>query len=129
MVYEINSRWNYIRSVMFFRDNAVLDDMNSLQSSLEDALKQEGFNILGISSHKFDPHGCTIQALLSESHATIHTNPEKYSLVFDIMTCRGPQSGRKTYEHLKDRLRPYKDNEVEQEVIIEDDSLVSQVIN
>ena len=128
MIYKINPQWNYIRSVMFFKDNAILDDVGSLQSSLEDALNYEGFNILGTSSHKFNPHGCTIVAILSESHATIHTNPEKYSLVFDLLTCRGPQSGRKAYESLRDRLGPYKENKTEQEVLIEDDSLVGQVI-
>ena len=46
MTYEINPVWNYIRGVMFFKDNAILDDVGSLQSSLEDALNYEGFNIL-----------------------------------------------------------------------------------
>ncbi len=127
MVYEINSQWNYIRSVMFFRDNAILDDVASLQSSLEDALKYEGFNILGTLPHKFDPHGCTIVAVLSESHATIHTNPEKYSLVFDLLTCRGPQSGRKAYEYLRNKLGPYDESKVEQEVIVDADLLPTKV--
>ena len=37
--------------------------------------------ILNVASHKFEPQGFTLVALLSESHFSFHTFPERVSLV------------------------------------------------
>ena len=43
--------------------------------------------ILNVSSHKFEPQGFTLVALLSESHFSFHTFPEKGVISFDFFTC------------------------------------------
>ena len=43
--------------------------------------------ILNVSSHKFEPQGFTLVALLAESHFSFHTFPEKNVISFDFFTC------------------------------------------
>jgi len=43
--------------------------------------------ILNVSSHKFEPQGFTLVALLSESHMSFHTFPERGIISFDFFTC------------------------------------------
>ena len=43
--------------------------------------------ILNVASHKFEPQGFTLVALLSESHFSFHTFPEKGVISFDFFTC------------------------------------------
>jgi S-adenosylmethionine/arginine decarboxylase-like enzyme len=44
--------------------------------------------ILGEVEHVFQPQGYTFLFLLSESHLSVHTFPEKKYLSFDLYTCR-----------------------------------------
>jgi spermidine synthase len=43
--------------------------------------------ILNVKSHKFEPQGFTLIALLSESHFSFHTFPERNVISFDFFTC------------------------------------------
>ena len=43
--------------------------------------------ILNVASHKFEPQGFTLVALLSESHFSFHTFPEREVISFDFFTC------------------------------------------
>ena len=43
--------------------------------------------ILNVASHKFQPQGFTLVALLSESHFSFHTFPERGVISFDFFTC------------------------------------------
>jgi S-adenosylmethionine decarboxylase len=46
------------------------------------------FTILGEVEHFFHPEGYSFLFLLSESHLSVHTFPEKKYLSFDLYTCR-----------------------------------------
>ena len=65
----------------------LLDDKDLLVSILVDACKKGNAGILGHIEHRFTPHGVTILILLSESHCSIHTWPEKEYAAMDIFTC------------------------------------------
>ena len=41
--------------------------------------------ILNVASHKFEPQGFTLVALLSESHFSFHTFPERGVISFDFL--------------------------------------------
>ena len=43
--------------------------------------------ILNVASHRFQPQGFTLVALLAESHFSFHTFPEKGVISFDFFTC------------------------------------------
>jgi len=49
---------------------------------------ENNFTILGEVDHEFHPQGCSFVLLLSESHLSVHTFPEKNQLAFDLYTCR-----------------------------------------
>lgn len=46
------------------------------------------YEILGEIEHHFQPEGHTFLFLLSESHLSVHTFPEKKYIAFDLYTCR-----------------------------------------
>ena len=66
----------------------LLNSMSGLKDLLKEICKNNDFNILNEVEHQFVPIGCSILFLLSESHLSIHTFPEKNHMSFDIYTCR-----------------------------------------
>jgi S-adenosylmethionine decarboxylase len=53
---------------------------------------ENNYTILGEVDHEFHPQGCSFIFLLSESHLSVHTFPEKNHLAFDLYTCRQYES-------------------------------------
>jgi S-adenosylmethionine/arginine decarboxylase-like enzyme len=49
---------------------------------------EQNYTILGENDYEFYPQGCSFIFLLSESHLSVHTFPEKKYLAFDLYTCR-----------------------------------------
>lgn len=70
------------------KNAGLLNDYKKLNDLMEHICKNFGFNVLGDLKHIFTPEGCSIIFLLSESHMTIHTFPERNYIAFDIYTCR-----------------------------------------
>jgi ornithine decarboxylase len=66
---------------------AALNDADLLREALEGALKQAGATVCDVVSKRFEPHGVTVLALLAESHASVHTYPERGSAFVDVFTC------------------------------------------
>ena len=86
-------------------DPKILDDYDGLQRLLEAALVMAKANILRIIGEKFEPQGVTLVALLSESHASIHTWPtERYAAV-DLYTCGDKTETHKAADFLKTELK------------------------
>lgn len=65
----------------------VLDNLELLKKACWNACVCAGATVLDISSHKFEPQGVTLVALLSESHFSIHTWPERGTAAVDLFTC------------------------------------------
>lgn len=85
-------------------DPRILDDYDRLQQALEEALRLAGANIIRIIGEKFQPQGVTLLALLSESHASIHTWPELGYAAVDLYTCGDTTQTHKAAELLKEKL-------------------------
>jgi S-adenosylmethionine decarboxylase proenzyme len=68
-------------------DAALLDNEPFLRDTLERALVSAGATVCEVITKKFDPCGVTVLALLSESHASVHTYPENGSAFVDVFTC------------------------------------------
>jgi S-adenosylmethionine decarboxylase len=66
---------------------ALLDDEPFLQTALTHALASAGATVCSMLTKQFEPWGLTLLALLSESHASMHTYPEHGALFIDIFTC------------------------------------------
>ena len=75
---------------------------------LKNICHENDFQILQEVEHQFSPQGCSILFLLSESHLSIHTFPEKNHMSFDIYTCRQYNDNseyNKIYEYLINELK------------------------
>ncbi|MCC8463671.1 adenosylmethionine decarboxylase [Photorhabdus bodei] len=68
-------------------DKYLLNNENELITIMRQAVEASGATILNVISHKFDPEGMTALLLLSESHASIHTYPDRSAAFIDIFTC------------------------------------------
>ena len=77
----------HVRGELYGVSPELLDDEIQLCDLLAQALTRAGATILSVSSHRFTPQGVTVLALLSESHAGIHTYPETSTCFLDIFTC------------------------------------------
>jgi S-adenosylmethionine decarboxylase len=91
----------------------ILDDYDQLEGYLKEALALAGANILRIFGEKFDPQGVTLLALLSESHASIHTWPELGYAAVDLYTCGDTTNTHKAAELLKKKLKSVNTDEKE----------------
>lgn len=65
----------------------LLNDLDYLTNLMLDICKLYNLNIISDSYSKFEPYGVTINFLLSESHFTLHTWPEKGKICLDLFSC------------------------------------------
>jgi len=65
----------------------ILNNEVYLRNLIKLAAETTGATVLQTISHKFEPYGVTAMCLLSESHISIHTWPEKGEAAVDIFTC------------------------------------------
>lgn len=86
-------------------DPGVLDDYDLLSQSLETALLMANATIIRIFGEKFKPQGVTLLALLSESHASVHTWPEMGYAAVDLYTCGDKTKTHKAAQFLKHKLK------------------------
>ena len=66
----------------------LLNSLEELKEMIEYICKTYDYNVLNKAEHVFTPQGITILYMLSESHISIHTFPEKNYAAMDIYTCR-----------------------------------------
>jgi S-adenosylmethionine decarboxylase proenzyme len=70
-------------------ENAVvLNNIVAIEAILSKICNTYDYTVISKSSHLFDGCGFTILWMLSESHLSVHTFPERDFLAFDIYTCR-----------------------------------------
>jgi S-adenosylmethionine decarboxylase len=89
------------------KNTELLNNGVDLNLLLKKVCDRYDFQILNEVVHNFDPIGHSILFLLSESHISIHTFPEKHHMSFDIYTCRQYQENtiyEEIYKFLIDNL-------------------------
>jgi S-adenosylmethionine decarboxylase len=91
-------------------DFAKLNDVALLKKHIYEAAMVSGATVLSIDYHQFEPHGATLFAVLSESHLSIHTYPEKGFAAIDGYTCGYTVDPLKSIEYLLAVLKPDKVN-------------------
>jgi len=80
-----------------------LESLESIQFLLDSLCERHDFTVLGKMHHVFEPQGLSVIYMLSESHISIHTFPEKQYLALDIYTCREYRDNS-VYESIYDAL-------------------------
>jgi S-adenosylmethionine decarboxylase len=109
---EYNTKGKHIIADCWGVKSNVLDDFYYLKFLLEKGIQLTGANILDECEHKFEPNGVTILHLLSESHASIHTYPDKGYIALDMYTCGEHIDTQRGIDHILDVLRPEQVNGV-----------------
>ncbi len=64
-----------------------LDDAALVETLLVGAVKAMGAKVLGVHIHRLVPQGVSGVVVISESHLTIHTWPERGEAAVDLFTC------------------------------------------
>lgn len=118
-VYESPPVGNQIVALMSEIDNNTIRNNSKLKKTLLKILREEKFDVIKTIEHAFNPQGYTLTFLLGESHACLHTYPEKNLLYFDMYSCRGPSDAKPTYEKLRQEINPSKTDVLDIKVDIE----------
>ncbi|NQX69163.1 adenosylmethionine decarboxylase [Paenibacillus alba] len=85
---------------------AHLNSADLLCKQMVQAAEASGATILSIQSKQFEPQGATVLLLLSESHMSIHTYPEKGFAALDCYTCGETVDPQVAIQAMLDFLQP-----------------------
>ena len=91
----------------------LLNNIDLLKDMCKIICNVHEFTILQECEHSFTPLGCTFLFLLSESHLSVHTFPEKNYISFDLYTCREYSDNyiyTNIYYYLVDKLKAKDSN-------------------
>jgi S-adenosylmethionine decarboxylase len=83
-----------------------LNNAELLQSHMVEAAEACGATVLSVQSKQFEPQGATVLVLLSESHLSIHTYPEKGFAAIDCYTCGETVDPQAAIDYLVNALKP-----------------------
>jgi len=89
-------------------DFDILNNGEELKSKLIEAAEYCGAEVLVADYRQFEPQGATVFLVLSESHLSIHTYPEKGFAAIDCYTCGETVDPEKAIEYLVQVLQPTK---------------------
>ena len=89
-------------------DFDLLNDADFLQSQLVEAAEACGATVLSVQPKQFEPQGATVLVLLSESHLSIHTYPERKFAAIDCYTCGETVDPQLAIDYLVSVLKPEK---------------------
>lgn len=65
----------------------LLEKVDVVRDILRRTVKEAGLHPVGESFHQFEPFGVTGVIILSESHLSVHTWPERNLVAVDVFTC------------------------------------------
>ncbi|MGG4220602.1 adenosylmethionine decarboxylase [Paenibacillus jamilae] len=87
-------------------DYDFLNHVEWLEKQLVEAATNCGATVLSVLSKQFEPQGITVLLLLSESHLSIHTYPEKGFATLDCFTCGETVDPERVLKYLVAALMP-----------------------
>lgn len=89
-------------------DFELLNSAEFLQAQMVEAAEACGATVLSVQSKQFEPQGATVLVLLSESHLSIHTYPERGFAAIDCYTCGETVDPQLAIDYLVSVLKPEK---------------------
>ncbi|GAC41407.1 adenosylmethionine decarboxylase [Paenibacillus popilliae] len=87
-------------------DFHLLNNAEYLQTQLVEAAEACGATVLSVQSKQFEPQGATVLVMLSESHLSIHTYPERGFAAIDCYTCGETVDPQLAIDYLVSVLKP-----------------------
>ena len=85
---ETISGKHMICDIKNIKNESLLNSINDVTVLFDIICNKYGFSVLNKIEHRFEPQGFTLLYLLSESHLSIHTFPEKNYVAIDLYTCK-----------------------------------------
>ncbi|ALS26970.1 adenosylmethionine decarboxylase [Paenibacillus cisolokensis] len=89
-------------------DFDLLNNAEMLQAHMVEAAEACGATVLSVQAKQFEPQGATVLVLLSESHLSIHTYPEKGFAALDCYTCGETVDPQLAIDYMMSVLKPEK---------------------
>ncbi|EHS56109.1 adenosylmethionine decarboxylase [Paenibacillus sp. Aloe-11] len=86
----------------------LLNNAQFLETQLVEAAETCGATVMSVQSKQFEPQGATVLVLLSESHLSIHTYPERGFAAIDCYTCGETVDPQLAIDYLVSVLKPEK---------------------
>lgn len=83
-----------------------LNFVEEVKNIMKKAVSESNLTVLKDYFFQFKPSGVTGIYVLSQSHFSIHTWPEKKFASIDIFTCGPPENALKAFESLCRELKP-----------------------
>lgn len=87
-------------------NNDVLNDAQTLESTLKKSAEKANATIVNSNFHTFSPYGVTGVIVVMESHFSIHTWPEHNYAAIDIFTCSDKMNYKAAIDYLVQNLQP-----------------------
>jgi len=97
------------------KNTELLNDNTKIKELFDNICKKYNYTILNRMEHIFEPQGITILYLLSESHISIHTFPERNYAALDIYTCREYENNNiyeEIYEYIIKEFKAKKEEPI-----------------
>ena len=85
-------------------DFAVLNNESTMRNIVAKTVRMAGLTQLSLHSHRLEPQGVSVVAILKESHMAVHTWPENGAALADLFSCRkeGVEKDRIAQSFIKD---------------------------
>jgi S-adenosylmethionine decarboxylase len=87
-------------------DFDLLNNAELLQAHMVEAAEACGATVLSVQAKQFEPQGATVLVMLSESHLSIHTYPEKGFAALDCYTCGETVDPQLAIDYMLTVLKP-----------------------
>jgi S-adenosylmethionine decarboxylase len=84
----------------------LLNNVEGLEKYMVRAAESCGATVLSVQAQKFDPQGVTVLIMLSESHLSIHTYPERGFAALDCYTCGHTVDPQDAIDYMVQYLQP-----------------------
>ncbi|WCN38964.1 adenosylmethionine decarboxylase [Aneurinibacillus uraniidurans] len=89
-------------------DFELLNSAEFLKNHMVEAAEACGATVLSVQAQQFEPQGATVLVMLSESHISIHTYPEKGFAALDCYTCGETVDPQIAIDYMVSILKPEK---------------------
>lgn len=94
-------------------NSETLKTVKQVKPILENAVNKSGLKKIHSKYHQFKPFGVTGFILLTESHVSVHTWPEKEYAAVDVFSCSSAKKAKAAFGLLKQGFKPKKIKKIE----------------
>jgi S-adenosylmethionine decarboxylase proenzyme len=84
---SLHTGTHLILNVYDIKNTNLLSNLSNIKNKLDKLVKLLNLSVVNEAGYQFEPYGYTYAYILSESHFTIHTYPEKNACFIDIFCC------------------------------------------